>query len=95
MASRMASFLPTCLAGVPDSRSLHVRRHPLLSILFLAPTAVTGGVDTWVEVEDFGRDHRDRFAQRVQTPPGLLTGQVVALDGKTTRRSRDRQPCTR
>ncbi len=69
MASRMASFLPTCLAGVPDSRGLHVRRHPLLSILLLAPTAVTGGVDTWVEVEDFGRDHRDWFAQWMQTPP--------------------------
>ena len=48
-----------------------------------------------VEVEEFGRDHRDWFAQQVQTPPGLLTDQVVALDGKAARHSRDRRPCTR
>ncbi len=40
-----------------------------MSILFLALTAVIGGVDTWVEVGDFGRGHCNWFVQRAQTPP--------------------------
>ena len=121
MAPCLAASLRTCLEGVSDPRSSHARRHPLPSILFLALTAVIGGTDTWVEVEEFGRDHRAwfeqwlrlphgipshdtfgrvfalldpeqleaGFAQWVQTLHGLLTGQVVALDGKTARRSHD------
>ena len=122
MAPCMAPSLRACLEGVSDPRSPHARRHPLPSLLFLALTAVIGGADTWVEVEEFGRDHRAwfepwlrlphgipshdtfgrvfalldpeqleaDFAQWVQTLHGLLTGPVVALDGKTARRSHDR-----
>ena len=122
MAPCMAPSLRACLEGVSDPRSSHARRHPLPPLLFLALTAVIGAADTWVEVEEFGRDHRAwfepwlrlphgipshdtfgrvfalldpeqleaGFAQWVQTLHGLLTGPVVALDGKTARRSHDR-----
>ena len=122
MAPGLAASLRSCLEEVSDPRSAHARRHPLTSILFLALTAVIGGADTWVEVEEFGRDHRawfERwlclphgipshdtlgrvfalldpepreagFARWVQSLHGLLTGQGVALDGKTARRSHDR-----
>ena len=122
MAPGLAASLRNCLEEVSDPRSAHARRHPLTSVLFLALTAVIGGADTWVEVEEFGRDHRAWFERWLHLPHGIpshdtfgrvfalldpepreagfarwvqtlhdqLTGQVVALDGKTARRSHDR-----
>ncbi|MYA03466.1 MAG: ISAs1 family transposase [Caldilineaceae bacterium SB0664_bin_22] len=127
MAPGLAASLRSCLEEVSDPRSAHARRHPLTSVLFLALTAVIGGADTWVEVEEFGRDHRAWFERWLHLPHGIpshdtfshdtfgrvfalldpepqeagfarwvqtlhdqLTGQVVALDGKTARRSHDR-----
>ena len=83
MAPCLAASLRTCLEGVSDPRSSHARWHPLPSILFLALTAVIGGADTWVEVEEFGRDHRAWFEQWLRLPHGIPShdtfGRVFAL----------------
>ena len=71
MAPCLAASLRTCLKGVSDPRSAHARWHPLPSILFLALTAVIGGADTWVEVEEFGRDHRAWFEPWLRLPHGI------------------------
>lgn len=51
----LAASLRACPEDVSDPRSAHARRRPLTSMLFLAPTAVIGSTDTWVEVEEFER----------------------------------------
>ena len=83
MVPCLAASLRTCLKGVSDPRNAHARRHPLPSILFLALTAVIGGADTWVEVEEFGRDHRAWFEPWLRLPHGIPShdtfGRVFAL----------------
>ena len=83
MAPCLAASLRTCLEEVSDPRSAPARRHPLPSMLFLALAAVIGGADTWVEVEEFGRDHRAWFERWLCLPHGLPShdtfGRVFAL----------------
>ena len=77
------SKLQSCLEDVSNHRSTHARRHPYTSVLFLALTTVVAGADTWVEVEEFGPDHRAWFEQWLCLPHGILFhdtfGRVFAL----------------
>ncbi|MYD91318.1 MAG: transposase family protein [Caldilineaceae bacterium SB0662_bin_9] len=83
MAPCLAASLRGCLEEVSDPRSAHACRHPLTSVLFLALTAVIGGADTWVEVEEFGQDHRAWFERWLCLPHGIPShdtfGRVFAL----------------
>src|SRR5580704_14839643 len=53
-----APSLLDVLAQVPDPRSRHGRRHPLLAILSLAVLAMLSGAKSYQAIAQFGRDKR-------------------------------------
>lgn len=105
-------------ADLPDPRIDRTKRHGLLDILTIA---VLAGVDSWVDVERFGRAKRDWFRTFLALPHGIPSHDtfgrvfaaldpdaferrflrwvqavmpateagVIAIDGKTGRRSHD------
>ncbi len=89
------------LADLPDPRTGNARRHKLLDVLTIALTAAICGAESCVDFADFARDREALF--RLLDPAAFATcfasflnalGQdgtgVVAIDGKTMRRSFDR-----
>src|SRR5688500_1535456 len=116
--------LPSYFAAVPDPREpSNAQRHLLLDILMIALCAMLSGAETFVDMEDFGREKHHWLKQRLglQLPHGIPShdtfgrlfarldphafgaamqtwtqalhratkGQILALDGKTVRRSFD------
>jgi len=115
---------PTILeifSKIEDPRLDRKKRHLLSDIIFVAICAVIGGVDDWVGIESFGKDHFDWFKKFLPLPNGIpshdtfgrvfslispdefeacfmewvsllrfkIPGEIVAIDGKTLRRSHD------
>ncbi len=83
----VSASLVACFAALPDPRRVRTCRHSLEAVLFMAFCAVLGGADSWVEVEEFGRDHQAWLARRMALPHGIPShdpcGRVVArLDPK-------------
>jgi hypothetical protein len=83
----MASLsLLEALADVPDPRSRHGRRHPLLAILTLTVLAMLRGCKGPTAISQFGRDHGVALAhalgfRRGKTPaPSCLSDLYSALD---------------
>jgi hypothetical protein len=74
------------LADVPDPRSRHGRRHPLLAILSLTVLAMLRGCKGPTAISQFGRDHGVALAhalgfRRGKTPaPSCLSDLYAALD---------------
>ena len=74
------------LADVPDPRSRHGRRHPLLAILALAVLAMLRGCKGPTAISQFGRDYGVELAhalgfRRGKTPaPSCLSDLFSALD---------------
>src|SRR5437773_3705614 len=74
------------LAVVPDPRSRHGRRHPLLAILSLTVLAMLRGCKGPTAIAQFGRDHGVELAHalgflRGKTPaPSCLSDLFSALD---------------
>lgn len=74
------------LADVPDPRSRHGRRHPLLAILSLTVLAMLRGCKGPTAISQFGRDHGVALAhalgfRRGKTPaPSCLSDLYRALD---------------
>jgi len=74
------------LADVPDPRSRHGRRHPLLAILALTVLAMLRGCKGPTAIAQFGRDHGVALAhalgfRRGKTPaPSCLSDLYSALD---------------
>jgi predicted transposase YbfD/YdcC len=75
--------LPQCFADVPDPRREHGRLHNLWDIIALTICAVTGGADSWVEVEQYGHDKRAWLETFLELPNGIpahdTLGRVFAL----------------
>jgi predicted transposase YbfD/YdcC len=110
-----------CFADVGDPRILKKTSHELLEIIALTVCAVTGGADSWVDIEMFGKCKIDWFKTFLKLPNGIPShdtlgrvfslisaeefqaafskwietinavtqGEIVAIDGKTLRRSYD------
>jgi hypothetical protein len=109
-------------SSLPEPRSAHTRLYPLTTIIFLTISAVVSGADTWVEIEEFGKDKIDwlkkfvvcpdnripshdtlgDFFKRLDTESfatcfinwvsqvcGILSGDLIAIDGKRIRGSYD------
>src|SRR3954471_15651643 len=83
----MASLsLLEALADVPDPRSRHGRRHPLLALLALTVLAMLRGCKGPTAIAQFGRDHGAALAhalgfRRGRTPaPSCLSDFYRALD---------------
>jgi DDE family transposase len=74
------------LADVPDPRSRHGRRHPLLAVLSLTVLAMLRGCKGPTAISQFGRDHGVALAHalgflRGKTPaPSCLSDLYAALD---------------
>jgi hypothetical protein len=74
------------LADVPDPRSRHGRRHPLLALLSLTVLAMLRGCKGPTAIAQFGRDHGSALAhalgfRRGKTPaPSCLSDLYSALD---------------
>src|SRR5436305_13345740 len=74
------------LADVPDPRSRHGRRHPLLAVLSLTVLAMLRGCRGPTAIAQFGRDHGAALAHalgflRGKTPaPSCLSDLYSALD---------------
>ena len=62
------------LAVVPDPRSRHGRRHPLLAILCLTVLAMLRGCKGPTAIAQFGRDHGVELAHAL----GFLRGKTPA-----------------
>src|SRR3954469_11712213 len=62
------------LADVPDPRSRHGRRHPLLAILSLVVLAMLRGNKGPTAISQFGRDHGVALAHAL----GFLRGKTPA-----------------
>jgi predicted transposase YbfD/YdcC len=54
-----------------DPRLRRRRRHRLLDIIAIALCAVIGGADTWVDIEIFGRCHRNWFKRFLALANGI------------------------
>ena len=84
MTARLS--LLEALADVPDPRSRHGRRHPLLAILSLTVLAMLRGCKGPTAISQFGRDHGVALAhalgfRRGKTPaPSCLSDLYSALD---------------
>jgi predicted transposase YbfD/YdcC len=72
-----------CFAELRDPRREHGRRHTLWDIIALTICAVTGGADSWVDVEQYGYDKRDLLETFLELPNGIpahdTLGRVFAL----------------
>jgi hypothetical protein len=81
-----ALSLLEALADVPDPRSRHGRRHPLLAMLALTVLAMLRGCKGPTAISQFGRDHGTPLAhalgfRRSKTPsPSCLCDLYCALD---------------
>lgn len=53
---------------LPDPRSDHTKLYPLGTIVFLTISAVVSGVETWTEIEEFGKDKLDWLKRYVSCP---------------------------
>ncbi len=121
MNSVLASSLLNHCENLEDPRDHRARRHELRNVIFIALSAVTGGADSWTDVEMFGKSKREWFESLLDLPNGIPShdtfgrvfsmlnpekfqecfsewmatisemtkGDVVAIDGKTLRRSGD------
>jgi predicted transposase YbfD/YdcC len=84
------------LADVPDPRSRHGRRHPLLAILALTVLAMLRGCKGPTAIAQFGRDHGVELAhalgfRRGKTPaPSCLCALYRALDADAFEAARAR-----
>jgi len=58
---------------VKDPRVEYLIEHKFIDILTIAICAVIAGADTWVEVEQFGREKQDWFARFLELPSGIPT----------------------
>jgi DDE_Tnp_1-associated len=104
---------------ITDPRLEHNKEHTLIDIIMIAICGVIAGCDSWVDIEDFGKDRSDWFTTFLELPNGIPShdtfgrvfalidprefqssfaswmqsvvattkGQVIAIDGKTNRRT--------
>src|SRR5436305_10828004 len=91
------------LADVPDPRSRHGRRHPLLAVLSLTVLAMLRGCRGPVAIAQFGRDHGAALAhalgfRRGKTPGASCLSELfrrldaVAFEAALARWIRSRTP---
>jgi predicted transposase YbfD/YdcC len=58
-------------ADLPDPRIDRTKKHPLGDILVLALCAVTGGAESWPDIEAFGRSKQEWFRRFLALPNGI------------------------
>src|SRR5487761_1272188 len=119
----MTKYIPSPITHhfitITDPRIEKSSSHKLIDIIMLAICAVIAGADTWVDIEDFGKEKRAWFKTFLELPNGipshdtfgrvfslidpkqfqqsfsgwmqsvtrLAEGTVIAIDGKTNRRT--------
>jgi len=109
-------------SALEDPRVDRTKRHELLDIVVISICAVICGMESWVDIEDFGEGRKDWFKKFLKLPNGIpshdtfrrvfsllnaeqfqqcfqswvraiceaVDEDVVAIDGKTLRRSFDK-----
>jgi len=71
MAPSPAAGILDHFASLEDPRVSPATQHRLLDIIAIALCAVVCGADTWVEVEQFGKDKRDWLLTLLPLPHGV------------------------
>lgn len=56
---------------ITDPRVKNSTAHKLVDIIVIAICAVIAGCDTWVDIEDFGKDRLDWFTAFLELPNGI------------------------
>ena len=120
--SNPALPIMTHFENMPDPRQSSKIEHKLIDIIIITICAVICGADSWVEVEEFGKEREKWLKKFLDLPNGIPShdtfgrvfsvlssvefqkcfsswieavffvtkGQVIAIDGKTLRKSYDR-----
>ncbi len=77
--------LTTAFSDVPDPRVVGRSKYDLVERLVISVCALVCGIEDFVGIESWSKERID-WLRRVL--PALSAGQVVAIDGKASRRSR-------
>ncbi len=68
---------------ITDPRKEHNKAHKLIDIIMVAICAAIAGCDSWVEIEEFGRDRIVWLRQFLELPNGIPShdtfGRIFAL----------------
>ena len=59
------------LEKVSDPRRVHLKKHSLESIFYIAISAVLNGAESWNEVAELGRTRKDFFRERIKDFQGV------------------------
>lgn len=65
---------------LPDPRRDHGKIYPLRTIVFLTISAVVSGVESWAEIEEFGRDKLDWLKRFVDCPDDRIPSHDTLCD---------------
>ncbi len=60
-----------------DPRRDHLKQHLLMDIITIAVCGVSGGANTWVDMETCARNRRDWLAQFLQLPNGIPSHDTI------------------
>lgn len=63
--------LQILFSRLEDPRVERTKKHPFLSIVFIAMCAALAGVDDWIGIEDYAHAHADFLAQHIELPHGV------------------------
>lgn len=71
------STLIECVKEITDPRMDRMKLHPLSSIIILSVCAIIGGANSWVAIEEFGKNHKQWFLQILNFPFGIPSHDTI------------------
>lgn len=70
-ANHRFATLIDILQEIHDPRINRGKRHPIVSSILIAICATIGGANSYLAIEQFGKDHLDWFAELIDIPNGI------------------------
>ena len=69
--ARVSASLVEKFAGLKDPRIERTKKHSMTDILTISICGFICGIDTWVELEEFGEIKEDWFRTFLELPNGI------------------------